>query len=122
MREVLAALQDFWGSFGMAAYLAGQAPAGAKPPYITYEAQGGGFGQTVRCLGTGWFTGEGANAARADFLARVEARVPEGGLRLTTPSGLMLLERSGGGFLTLVEEDGQPRVCGGRVLLTARRY
>jgi len=122
MREALAALQAFWSGFGMAAYLAGQVPPGAALPYVTYEARLGGFGQAARCLGTGWFTGEGANRARADFLAAVEARVPEGGLRLPLPGGMLVLERGGEGFLTLAEEESTPRVCGGRALLTARRY
>lgn len=122
MKALMAAMEAFWRGFGMAAYLAGQVPAGAQMPYVTYEVRGGGFGEAMACIGTGWFRGEEANAARAAFLTEVEKRVPECGAVMALEGGVAVVERGSGGFLALVEEEALPRICGGRVMVTVRRY
>ena len=48
------ALQDFWGSFGIPAYVESKVPTGAKKPYITYEASVGRFERLLPVSASIW--------------------------------------------------------------------
>lgn len=57
------ALHAFWSGFGLKAYDQYAVPHDAKFPYITYEAQGDSFGNTVAMTASLWYRGESWESA-----------------------------------------------------------
>ena len=112
----------FWQRTGVKAYLTGQLPEDAAPPYLTYEIKGEGFGRAVRCVAHGYFLGEEANAERAAFLQRVEEMLPEGGVKMEKEEEMVVIRRATGDFERLEEKQTVPRLCMAHVQVEMVRY
>lgn len=90
-----AAIQEFWGSFGLAAFEENAVPTGEdKPefPYITYELATDDLGNETAMTASLWYRGSSwvpANA-KAD---EVGARLGLSGVRLVCDGGYIWLRR-----------------------------
>ncbi len=114
------AMQAFFSSMGMDAFLQGHVPQDASMPYLMYEVKQGGFGEEAEASAEMWFDGDTANAERAVWAGKMEALLPEGGAKMETSQGMMVLYR-GKEFLTLEEKTDVP-CCGVRVNFLMKWY
>lgn len=99
-------------------WLQGHVPDTAPLPYITFNvSKGAAFGETPLSA-TLWLqseSGDSKNAERAAFFDAASAAIPEKGARLAWEGGFCMLYRSSGDFLSLMDDEEDPSVIGGRV-------
>lgn len=106
-------------------YMTGTVPEDAAFPYITFDVlKPAAFGQAALSA-TIWHRmedGDSKNAARAAFLDAAAAAIPETGARLEWDGGFCMLFRSSGDFLSLMTDEEDKSVIGGRVGYEATFY
>lgn len=107
------------------AWLQGQVPDDAQFPYVTFNvAKSAAFG-TVPLSATFWTksdAGESNNALRAAFFDAASLAVPESGTRLEWDGGFCLIHRSSGDFLSIMTDEEDESVIGGRVGIEVTFY
>ena len=86
------------------------------------EAAYAPFAHTAGLTATAWFCEEHANTRCIELLDALCAVVPESGASLRYYGGMAVLHRSGGDFASLVYDEQDRRVIGGRVRLNAHLY
>lgn len=116
------ALNAFWNSFGIPAYLEGTVPPSATLPYITFRARHGDAFTSATVTAYCWFKdeGQGVNEQRALMLDKIAAAIPPGGKRLQIPTGMIILFRNTTSFQGPYDDPADPSVKGGRTSLIAR--
>lgn len=124
------ALFSFWESIGVngetfPAYLVGAVPEGAAFPYITFDVRKGASFTQAPMSATIWYkkeNGDSKNIARADFLDSAAAAIPEAGVRLDWEGGFCVIHRSSGDFQSLLTDEEDETVIGGRVGIEVTFY
>lgn len=124
------ALWAFWRGISVdgetyPAWLQGQVPDDAQFPYITFDvAKAAAFG--ISPLSATFWTkaeaGESNNALRAAFFNAASLAVPECGVRLEWDGGFCLIHRSSGDFLSVMTDEEDESVTGGRVGIEVTFY
>lgn len=123
MRDVNAALYQFWSGFGVPAYRSGRVPDDAELPYITFDAAVGEFGYRTILTAYNWHKAPGATAAAADLLDAIARKIPNSGFMLPVDGrGYMLIYRNGGEFQSYVEDEMDKDVIGGRTSYEAHFF
>lgn len=87
------AMQQFWRQSSLPIYAEGQVPDGASYPYLTWQAQLNGSGQTHTLRVTCWYAQDWAGCTA--MLARLTAMLPRQGVLIPIGSGYGLLWREG---------------------------
>lgn len=99
-------------------WLQGHVPETAELPYITFNvSKAAAFGETPLSA-TLWLqseSGDSKNAERAAFFDAASKAIPEEGARIDCGEGFCMLYRSTGDFLSLMDDEEDPSVIGGRV-------
>lgn len=125
MTDVTNALWQFWSQFQLngtpiPVYQVGAVPNDATFPFVTFSpAQAAAF-STLPLVATVWVKSTGENttpaiAQRAAFLDAASRAIPHQGVMLPLESGFLVLERGSGDFLSLVVDEEDSTVLGGRV-------
>ncbi len=117
------ALYSFWRNLNVngktyPVWLQGRVPDDATFPYITFDvSKGAAFNETVlsATLLLKTEAGNSKNAERAAFFDAASAAIPEAGKRLDWEGGFCMLYRSSGDFLSIMDDEEDPSVIGGRV-------
>lgn len=124
------ALYAFWSGISVdgqtfPAWLIEAVPEDATYPYVTFDvSRAAAFGVSY-LTATLWQkkeNGDSKNAARAAFFDAVSKAIPEEGVKLTWDGGFCILHRSSGDFLTLMRDENDKDVIGGRVAYEATIY
>lgn len=116
MTGVNRALCQFWGSFGIPAYLQDSVPSNAKLPYVTFEAVDGAALSHMVLTAFNWHKRTPrVNTERDAFLDLVAAAIPEGGRRIDLPDGgFLMLYRNSAGFQQYYRDPADRNVVAGR--------
>lgn len=122
MKQYQKSVVTFLKQTGLPVYAAGRVPAGARFPYITLSTAYAPFAQAAALTATAWFCEEHAHDRCLDWLDALRAAIPEGGTLLHYRGGLAVMHRSSGDFLTLVYDENDRRIIGGRARLTVHLY
>lgn len=123
MRDVNAALYEFWSGFGIPAYRPGRVPTGAEYPYITFDAVAGEFGSRTVLVAHNWHKAPGATTAAADILDAIARKIPNSGFILPVDGrGYLVIYRNGGEFQSYVQDEEDPTVIGGRTSYEAHFF
>ena len=106
-----AAIQEFWESFGLAAFEENAVPTGDDAPgfpYITYEFVSDSFGADVAPTGSLWYRGTSwvAANAKAEEISRYIGR---GGVMLSCDDGAIWIRR-GSPFSPSMGDDSDDQI------------
>lgn len=122
MKQYQKSVVSFLKQTGLPVYMTGQVPGGAKFPYITLTCAYAPFAQTAALTATAWFCEEHAHARCLDLMDALCSAVPESGALLHYRGGMAVMHRASGDFITLVGDEQDRRIIGGRMRLTVNLY
>lgn len=123
MRDINAALYNFWSGFGLPAYRAGRVPTGAEYPYITFDVVSGEFGSRTILTANNWHKAPGATTAAADLLDAIARKIPNSGFLLPVDGrGYLIIYRNGADFQSYVADEEDKDVIGGRTSYEVHFY
>lgn len=124
------ALYNFWRNIAVdgetfPVWLIDAVPEDVAFPYITFDvSKAAAFGETPLSA-TIWYKKEGGdskNAARAAFLDAAAKAIPEEGVKIAWNGGFCILHRSSGDFLSLMRDENDKTIIGGRVAYEVTIY
>ena len=107
---------------GLPVYITGQVPSGASFPFITLTTAYAPFAQSAGLTVTAWFRGEYAHTRCLETMDTLCAAIPEQGTLLRYHGGMAVLRRAAGSFITLVGDENDRSIIGGRMRLNVHLY
>lgn len=107
---------------GLPVYATGQVPSGAAFPFITLTTAYAPFAQSAGLTVTAWFRGEQAHTRCLEVMDALCAAIPEEGTLLRYQGGMAVLRRAAGSFITLVNDEDDRSLLGGRMRLNVHLY
>lgn len=113
-------LVAFLKETGLPVYAAGQVPRGAAFPYITLTCAYAPFAQSAGVTVTAWFLGDYAGCV--GLMDQLCAAIPQQGVLLRYRGGMAMLHRMAGSAITLVGDEADRRLIGGRMRLNVHLY
>lgn len=113
-------LVAFLKQTGLPVYALGQVPTGATFPYITLSCAYAPFAQSAGVTLTAWFLGDHAGCVQ--LMDTLCAAIPQQGLLLRYTGGMAMLYPMGDNFITLVSDESDRRLVGGRMRLNVHLY
>ena len=119
---LLRTLHEFWAQTGIACWLEGQAHQAMETPCLLYTAGRGHFGEMTPAEATAWFSGKDAAKQRAGMAEKIEAMIPQEGVKLLTDKGLVLIERDQEKFMEMTGDETDPALLGVRARVMMRVY
>lgn len=123
MRDVNAALYEFWSSFGIPAYREGRVPTDAEYPYITFNVVSGDALTSTTLIAQDWHKAPGATAAAADMLDEIAKAIPKTGTILPIGGrGFLAIYRNPGEWQSYVQDPEDSDVIGGKTKYVIRFY
>lgn len=105
---------------GLPVYVAGQVPKGAAFPYITITCSYAPFAQSAAVTLTAWFFGDHAGCMQ--LMDQLFAAIPPQGVLLHYRGGMAMLHPMSGSAVTLVSDESDSRLVGGRMHLNVHLY
>lgn len=105
---------------GLPVYAAGQVPRGASFPYITLTCAYAPFAQSAGVTLTAWFLGDYTGCVQ--LMDQLCALIPQQGVLLRYPGSMALLHPMAGSFVSLVGDESDSRLVGGRMRLNVHLY
>lgn len=87
------ALDQFWNSFGLAAFDENSVPDGTSLPYITYEVTSDGFGYPVAQTASLWYRSS-SWAEITEKEQEIAKIITRGGRTITYDDGVMWVQRA----------------------------
>ena len=122
MKQYQKSVVAFLRETGLPVYLSGQVPTGAGFPFITLTTAYAPFTQSAGITVTAWFRGENAHTRCVEMMDRLCAAIPQEGTLLRYHGGMAVLHRAAGSFVTLVTDETDRRIIGGRMRLNVHLY
>ena len=122
MKQYQRSVVSFLKETGLPVSVASQVPKGAAFPFITLSTAYAPFAQTAALTVTAWFREEHAHARCVDMMDALCAAIPESGTLLHYRGGMAVLRRAAGSFATLVGDEHDRSILGGRLRLTVHLY
>lgn len=113
---------SFLKEMGLPVYITGQVPSGASFPFITLTTAYAPFAQSAGITVTAWFRGEHAHTRCLETMDTLCAAIPEPGTLLRYRGGMAMLRRAAGSFITLVGDENDRSIIGGRMRLNVHLY
>lgn len=113
---------SFLKETGLPVYITGQVPKGASFPYITLTTAYAPFAQSAGLTVTAWFCEDHAHTRCVELMDELCAAIPESGAMLRYHGGMAVLRRAAGSFITLVGDENDRRILGGRMRLNVHLY
>lgn len=113
-------LVAFLKETGFPVYAAGQVPKGATFPYITLTCAYAPFAQSAGVTLTAWFLGDYAGCLQ--LMDRLCAAIPPQGVLLHYRGGMAMLHQTAGSAVTLMGDESDSRLVGGRMHLNVHLY
>ena len=113
---------SFLKETGLPVYITGQVPSGASFPFITLTTAYAPFAQSAGITVTAWFRGEHAHTRCLEMMDTLCAAIPEPGTLLRYRGGMAMLRRAAGSFITLVGDENDRSIIGGRMRLNVHLY
>lgn len=113
-------LVAFLKETGLPVYAAGQVPKGAAFPYMTLTCAYAPFAQSAGVTLTAWFLGDHAGCVQ--LMDRLCAAIPPQGVLLRYRGGVAMLHQMSGSAITLVGDESDSRLVGGRMRLNVHLY
>lgn len=101
-------MQEFFSSFGLAAYPSTAIPSDVLFPFLTYEVAFGGFGDTQTLNGNLWYYTESEAAPNAK-VQEMSTRIGLGGVMLSCDGGAIWLKR-GTPFAQAIKDEADPNI------------
>lgn len=115
--EVNKALNAFWNSFGVPAYLTGHVPDDAQFPFITFDAASSDAFSTAILTAFDWHkavSGDNKINERAELMDDIAEAIPPQGRRIALTHGYIILYRNSADFQTYYDDQTDKSVIGGR--------
>lgn len=122
MKQYQKSVVAFLRQTGLPVYITGQVPAGGVFPFITLTCAYAPFAQSAGLTLTAWFREEHAHTRCVEWLDSLLSAIPESGLLLRYHGGMAALHRAAGSFVTLVNDEEDRRILGGRMRLNVHLY
>lgn len=120
MQRYQRSLVSFLKEAGLPVYTLGQVPGGAAFPYITLACAYAPFAQSAGVTLTAWFLNDHAGCVR--LMDTLCAAIPQQGILLRYKGGMAMVHRAAGAFVTLVGDESDSRLVGGRMRLNVHLY
>ncbi|MBE5804931.1 MAG: hypothetical protein E7316_10530 [Clostridiales bacterium] len=122
MKQYQRSVVAFLRETGLPVYISGQVPAGASFPFITLTTAYAPFAQSAGLTVTAWFREEHAHTRCVEMMDQLCSLIPEEGVLLRYHGGVAVLRRAAGSFVTLVNDETDRQVIGGRMRLNVHLY
>lgn len=122
MKHYQRSVVSFLKEQGLPVYLTGQVPRGASLPFMTLTCAYAPFAQSAGLTVTAWFLEENAHTRCIEMMDQLCSAIPESGVLLRYHGGMAVLHRSAGSFVTLVRDENDSRLLGGRMRLNVHLY
>lgn len=122
MKQYQKSVVAFLKQTGLPVYTTGQVPSGAAFPFITLTTAYAPFAQSAGITVTAWFREEHAHTRCVEMLDALCAAIPEEGVLLHYHGGMAVLRRAAGSFITLVNDETDRSILGGRMRLNVHLY
>ena len=122
MKQYQRSVVAFLKQTGLPVYSTGQVPSGATFPFITLTTAYAPFAQSAGLTVTAWFREEHAHTRCVETMDALCATVPEEGVLLHYHGGMAVLRRAAGSFITLVNDENDRSILGGRMCLNVHLY
>lgn len=123
MTGIKDALAEFWGQFGVPAYLTDCVPEDAELPYITYGVTQGSLTGSAVLTAFNWHHRViSGNRDRTELMDRIAEAIPVGGVMLPVTGGYIVLDRNDVDFQTDWQDENDADVIGGRTSYLVRYY
>lgn len=123
MTGIKDALSDFWGQFGIPAYLSDCVPINAELPYITYNVTQGSFNGSAVLTAFNWHERViSGNRDRTEMMDRIANAIPVGGRMLPVDGGYIVMYRNDAGFQTDWQDENDTDVLAGRTSYIVQYY
>lgn len=120
MQQYQRALVTFFQKTGLPVYAAGQVPRGAAFPYITLTCAYAPFARSAGVTLTAWFLNDHAGCIQ--LMDTLCAAISQQGTLLRYTGGMATLHPMGDSFITLVGDESDSRLVGGRMRLNVHLY